>query len=60
MAIHKELQELGYDPPSVRTVHHILVRHGFIGSAPASASVREVIDRHYPAFEITCPGQLHQ
>jgi putative transposase len=60
VAIHKELQELGYDPPSVRTVHHILVRHGLICPAPESASVREVLDRHYPAFTITRPGQLHQ
>ncbi len=60
VAIHKELQELGYAPPSVRTGHNLLVRHGFIGSAPESASAREVIDRHYPAFEITRPGQLPQ
>ena len=58
MAIHKELQELGYDPPSVRTVHNILVRHGVISPVPAALSVREVIDRHDPAFDMTQPGQL--
>lgn len=60
MAIHKELQELGYKPPCVKTVHNILVRHDVIRSAPQSSSVQEVIDRHYPAFQITQPGQLHQ
>jgi putative transposase len=60
VAIRKELQDLGYEPPSVRTVHNILVRHGLIGAVPEAASVREVIDRHYPAFESTQPGQLHQ
>jgi transposase InsO family protein len=44
----------------VRTVHNILVRHGLITPVPASPSVREVIDRHYPAFDMTGPGQLHQ
>ena len=60
VAIQKELQELGYDAPSVKTVHNILVRHDVIGPAPQPCSVREVIDRHYPAFHITQPGQLHQ
>ncbi len=60
VAIHKELQALGYNPPSVRTVHNILVRHGCIGSTPEPSSVRDVIDRHYPAFQISRPGQLHQ
>ena len=53
VAIHKELQELGSAPPSVRTVHHILSRHGLIVPIPASPSVREVIDRHYPSFGST-------
>lgn len=60
VAIHKELQALGYEAPCVRTVHNILVRHDVIGPTPPSSSVREVIDRHYPAFHITRPGQLHQ
>ena len=60
MPIQKELQALGYDPPSVRTIHHILVRHGLITSPPAPQSVREVIDRHYPAVTITQPGQVQQ
>jgi transposase InsO family protein len=60
VAIRKERQELGYDPPSVRTVHNILVRHGLICPVPDSSSAQEVIDRHYPAFTITHPGQLHQ
>jgi len=60
VAIHKELQELGYEPPSVRTVHNILVRHGVIGPVPESSSVREVLNRHYPSFDITQPGQLQQ
>ena len=60
VAIHKELRDLGYAPPSVRTVHNILVRHGLIAPAPAPQSVREVLDRHYPAFEMTRPGQVHQ
>lgn len=59
-AIHKELQDLGCNPPSVRTVHRILVRNGLIGSPPEETSVREIIDRHYPAFEISAPGMLHQ
>lgn len=59
-AIRKELQDLGYAPPSVRTVHNILVRHGLIGSQPPPKSVREIIDRHYPAHRITRPGELHQ
>jgi putative transposase len=59
-AIHKELCELGYTPPSSRTVHRILLRHGLIGHAPEEQSVREIIDRHYPAFTITAPGMLHQ
>ena len=33
-AIHKELQDVGDAPPSVRTVHNILVRHGLIRSQP--------------------------
>lgn len=60
VAIHKELQELGYDPPSVTTVHNIGVRHDLIGATPQTASAREVIDRHYPALQMTQPGQLHQ
>lgn len=59
-AIHKELQDLGYVPPSVRTVHNILVRHGLIGSQPPPQSVREIIDRHYPAHSLTRPGELQQ
>ena len=60
VAIHKELQQLGYEPPSVKTVHNILVRKGLVTSKPAPQSVREVIDRHYPAFDIRRPGQLQQ
>lgn len=59
-AIHQELQEFGYTPPSVRTVHNILVRHGLVRPVPAPQSVREVIDRHYPSLTITRPGQVHQ
>jgi transposase InsO family protein len=59
-AIHKELCDLGYTPPSSRTVHRILVRHGLIGPPPQEQSVREIIDRHYPACEITAPGLLQQ
>ena len=59
-AIHKELQDLGYKPPSVRTVHNILVRHGLVGNQPPPKSVREIIDRHYPAHDITRPGELQQ
>lgn len=59
-AIHKELQDLGYCPPSVRTVHNILVRHGLIGCQPAPESVDEIIDRHYPAHPITRPGEFQQ
>ena len=59
-AIHQELQALGYTPPSVRTVHKILVRHGLIVPQPEPNPVREIIDRHYPALAITSPGQLHQ
>ena len=57
VAIQNELQKRGDAPPSVRTVQHILVRHGFICPAPASASVREVLDRHDPALTMTRPGQ---
>jgi putative transposase len=60
VAIHKELQQLGYDPPCIKTIHNILVRNGLVTSKPASQSVREVIDRHYPAFDISQPGQLQQ
>jgi transposase InsO family protein len=60
LPIRRELQALGYDPPAVRTIHHILVRHGLITPPPAPQSVREVIDRHYPAFAITSPGQVQQ
>lgn len=59
-AIQKELNELGYDPPCVKTIHNVLVRHGLITPVPPPQTVREVIDRHYPAFNITRPGQLHQ
>jgi putative transposase len=59
-AIHKELQNLGYEPPSVRTVHNILRRYGVITPSPAPQTVREIIDRHYPAFEISHPGELQQ
>jgi hypothetical protein len=31
-----------------------------IESSPPEQSVRKIIDRHYPAFEITAPGMLHQ
>ena len=60
VAIHKELQELGYTPPSVRTVHNILMRYDLVASVPASQSVREVIDRHYRSCAVTRPGQLQQ
>lgn len=61
VAIHKELQDLGYPrPPCVKTVHNILVRHGLIAPKPAPQSVREVIDRHYPTFNVSQPGQLQQ
>jgi hypothetical protein len=60
VAIHKELQELGYAPPCVKTVHNLLVRNGLVTSKPAPQAVREVIDRHYPAFDISVPGQLQQ
>jgi transposase InsO family protein len=59
-AIHKELQDVGDAPPSVRTVHNILVRHGLIRSQPPPQSVREILDRHYPAHNITRPGELQQ
>jgi putative transposase len=60
LAIQKELEELGYEPPCVKTVHNILARHGLIAPIPASQSVREVIDRHYPSLTITRPGQVQQ
>ena len=60
LAIQKELEELGSEPPCVKTVHNILARHGLIAPIPASQSVREVIDRHYPALTITRPGQVQQ
>lgn len=60
VAIHKELQALGYTPPCVKTVHNVLVRNGLIVPKPAPQSVREVIDRHYPAFDVNQPGQLQQ
>lgn len=60
LAIQKELKDLGYEPPCIKTVHNVLVRHGLIAPVPPPQSAREVIDRHYPAFEITQPGQLHQ
>ena len=44
----------------MRTVHNILVRHNLIGTQPAPQAVREIIDRHYPAHEITKPGELQQ
>jgi putative transposase len=59
-AIHTELQDLGYVPPSVRTVHNILVRHGLIGAQPPPQSVREILDRHYPAHSLTRPGEFQQ
>lgn len=59
-ALHKELQELGYSPPSVRTIHRVLARHDLITPKPPEQSPREVIDRHYPNFQITRPGELHQ
>ena len=60
LAIHQELQDLGYTPPSVRTVHKILVRNGLIVPQPEPKPVREIIARHYPALTITAPGQLQQ
>jgi len=60
VAIHKELQALGYTPPSVRTIHNILVRYDLVAPVPASQSGREVIDRHYPSCAVTRPGQLQQ
>jgi len=59
-AIHRELRDLGYEPPSVRTVHRVMARHGLIVPVPEKERVREIIDRHYPTFEITRPGQLQQ
>jgi transposase InsO family protein len=59
-AIHRELQDLGFSPPSVRTVHAIMARNGLIALPPKEKSTREIIDRHYPSFEITKPGELHQ
>ena len=58
VAIHKELHDLGYTPPCIKTVHNILVRHGLIAPKPVPQSVREVIDRHYPAFEVSQPGAV--
>ncbi len=46
--------------PSINTVHNILGRHGLIVPKPAPQAVREVIDRHYPAFTVSQPGQLQQ
>lgn len=60
VAIQKELRDLGYQPPAVRTIHHILVRYGLIELVPPPQTVRAIIDRHYPAFAITRPGQLQQ
>lgn len=60
LAIRKELAELGYDPPCVKTIHNILARHGLISPIPPVQSVREVIDRHYPTLTITRPGQVQQ
>ena len=60
VAIHKELHALGYVPPCVKTVHNILVRNGLVTPKPGPQTVREVIDRHYPAFDISLPGQLQQ
>jgi transposase InsO family protein len=59
-AIQKDLRDLGYQPPSVRTVHRILVRHGCLVAPPEEQTSRTVIDRHYPALAITAPGQLQQ
>jgi transposase InsO family protein len=59
-AIHKELEKLGYDPPCVRTVHNILVRHGLIVPVPEPQAVHEIIDRHYPSFDMSQPGSLQQ
>lgn len=58
-AIHQELQQLGYMPPSVRTVHKMLVRNGLIVPQPEPTSVREIIARHSPTLTIPAPGQLH-
>ena len=60
VAIHKELQTLGFTPPCVKTVHNVLVRHGLISPQPAPESVREVIDRHYPVVNVNHPGQVQQ
>jgi len=60
VAIHKELQELGYEPPCVKTIHNILVRNGLLTPKPAPQTVREVIDRHYPSLNVNLPGQLQQ
>jgi putative transposase len=60
VAIQKELKDLGYHPPSVRTVHKVLARNGLIRSQAQAKSVREIIDRHYPCLEITSPGQVQQ
>jgi transposase InsO family protein len=60
VAIHKELQELGYTTPCVKTVHNILVRNGLMTPKPAPQSAHEVIDRHYPGCDVSQPGQLQQ
>ncbi len=60
VAIHQELHALGYVPPCVKTVHNMLVRNGLVTPKPDPQTVREVIDRHYPAFDISLPGQLQQ
>jgi putative transposase len=60
VAIQQELQALGYHPPAVRTIHQILGRYRLITPVREPQSVCEVIDRHYPAFTITHPGQLQQ
>ena len=59
-AIHEELKELGYNPPSVRTVHRILARNGLITSQSEDKPARCLIESHYPCIEITKPGQLQQ
>jgi putative transposase len=59
-AIHQELQALGYSPPSGRTVHSILRRHGLIHPPVEQPVTREILDRHYPGFNRNRPGYVHQ
>jgi putative transposase len=56
-AIAWELAELGLTPPSLRTIHRVLERHGLVTRGPGAYTPTGTA---YPTVPAERPGQVHQ